>query len=457
MTLSDESLLADLSLHRQAFDELVGRARAALLGGRPLSAAGLLSMAADVAARNHMGSHVDSGLERLLFDLAKVVPVVDAGAEIFDVVHLVGSATTRGIDETVSRWSASGGTHSTVVTTPDEKSLLDCAARVRSHVLGASLVVVHTEPDDIVAMLALGGLERRPPVVHVNHHEWVFWPGVGIADVVTSHLAVGSAISVERRLVPPGRALLLPPMAGDVGVWSRELGAIEHRARQITPAVLPPPVLPRIPGVRDLEVARMQQSAGRSDGMLGAYHRHGEGVAEADRPELSVVVLGLEPDDTIDCLHGILETWLRPSRPQLIVVDRAGTPEMAEVLGELGDVVRVARPTDPDEIWSVVSAGLQWAWGPYAAIIGDEAVLTDGCWDIAIDELDGDPSRVFGELPDVVGGRTEGLVLRVDAGSSRVEHAFATLPSAQTLFRRDRGLRLASLDGSSDFSGGDHR
>jgi len=458
--LSHQILLAQLALHEAVFEELLERGNVALTEGRPASAASLASMAADVAARNHIGRYADHSIERFISDLSAWVPdSPDAEPVEADVVHLVTEVTTRAVDETVRRWIEHSDRRSVVVSTgKTDASVLERAGRIRVLLSDATMVVVHTDPDDLIAALALSAVADRPSVVHVNHHDRSFWAGVGIADLVVSHDATGTALAVERRFVSAGRTLLLPPLKAEAEAWERVLTVIEVRADQVSSALLPPPSLPRPPAAHDFERLELLHTAGRSDGTLGAYTRHGRNLALVDRPELSVVVLGVDPDRTIECLHRVLEVWTHPSSPQLIVVDRVGSGEMFEVLGELTGTVRVVHPGDRHDVWAIMGEGLRWAWGPHAAIIADDSVPVAGSWDDAIDVLESDPSKAVAPVVSAVSGCFDGVMVRTNAGSDVVEHPFVGFSSAEMAFAElETEVKSAANSAEVDFTWSDHR
>jgi len=458
--LSHQILLSQLVLHEAVFEELLDRGNVALTEGRPASAASLAGMAADVAARNHIGRYADHSIERFISDLSAWVPdAPDAEAVDAEVVHLVTETTTRAVDETVRRWVEHSERRSVVVSTGRARaSVLQRAGKIRVALSSAEMVVVHTDPDDIVAALALMAVADRPRVVHVNHHDRSFWAGVGIADLVVSHDATGTALAVERRFVSAGRTLLLAPLTAEDDAWVRVLRAIDARASEVSSALLPPPSLPRPPTAHDFERLNLLHSAGRSDGTLGAYTRHGRNLAPVDRPELSVVVLGVDPDRTIECLHRVLEVWTHATSPQLIVVDRAGSGEMLEVLGELTGTVRVVHPGDRHDVWSVMGEGLRWAWGPHAAIIADDSVPVAGSWDNAIDVLESDPSKAVAPVASAVSGCFDGVMVRTNAGQELIEHPFVSFSSAEMAFAElETGLKSAKDAAEMDFTWSDHR
>ena len=418
-----------LELHQTVHDSFVDRAEFALSRGHVDKAATLLTIAVDVASRNHIGRFTDDRVEYLAARLAASVAgscpvsVVPEDA-VADVVHVVGEHPTRRVDSTIERWMKCGVGRSRVVTTGRRSEpLRERAATLRTELHHATTVVVHTEPDDLTPLLALGGW-ARPPVVFVNHSDTVFWPGVSTFDLIASHRAVGSALAVDRRCVSVGRTVLLPPFAADDESWSRALVVIEQRVHEVTPALPPPPSLPRPFEPRDADLARQLDVAGRSDGLVGALQRHRRVLDVADRPELSVVVLASDPDATVECLHRALDAWTISGTVQLIVVDLCGGREMSGVLDELTGTVLAVRASDADP-FSAVAAGLKWAWGQYAAIITDSATPMVGGCAAAMATLNDEAPRSVAPIAGLSENEPSGVLVQIDASEHDVEHVFA--------------------------------
>jgi len=417
--------LDQLKLHRSVLHGFVDRAESVLNRDDVDSAVGLLSMAADFASRNHTGLFTDGRLERQVLRCARRIDTVGPNGETAsqpDVVHVVGTSVTRSVEETVSRWARFGVGQSTVVATGDYGSTLDRAAELRGSTAGASLVVLHTDPHDLVPLLAFG-VSPRPPVVIVNHHDNVFWPGVAIADLVVSHRATGSALAVDRRCVPVGRTLLLPPWRADDEIWASVLGVVHERALEVSSAMAPPPALPRPFDDRDIELLRELTTADRADGLLGAVHRRGGAIAESVRPRLSVAVLSSNPDNAVESLHRALDTWMTAGTVQLILIDRAGTDEMNSVLDELTGTVLGIRTHGLDDA-DAITSGLKWAWAPYVAIIHDDASPMIGSWEVSLQLLEDDPSRAVVPIMGMDEHKPDGVLVRVDGQIPSIEQVF---------------------------------
>jgi len=427
MTSSPE--LDRLGLHQIVLDSFIDRAEAALTRNHQDKAASLLTIAVDVASRNHPGRFTDDRIERLVRVLAAsiegpdlaAVPVGDDGP---DVVHVVSDSPTGGVEAIIDRWANCGSRHSRVVSVGSGSTpVRERAAALRAELRGATTVVVHTEPDDVTPLIALGAWER-PPVVFVNHNDTVFWPGVSSFDLIVSHRVVGSALAVDRRCVPVGRTMLLPPLSADHEVWTEVLGVVEERAHAVSRTLPPPPSLPRPFEQRDVDLVCELDMAHRSDGLLGALERHGALLDHHDRPVLSVVVLARDADETVECLHRALDAWTLTGTVQLIVVDMSGDPEMESVLGELKGTALGVKATDGDS-FSGVAAGLKWAWGLYAAVITDSATPMVGACVVAMETLVGAQSRSVVPIEGLNENEPDGVLLRLGVSQEPIEQVFA--------------------------------
>ena len=71
----------------------------------------------------------------------------------------------------------------------------------------ADIVVLHVHNMDVVPMIALAGLENRPPSMMVNHGDHQFWLGSGVVDLIVSTRDSGRQLGIDRRGVTPERSL----------------------------------------------------------------------------------------------------------------------------------------------------------------------------------------------------------------------------------------------------------
>jgi hypothetical protein len=74
----------------------------------------------------------------------------------------------------------------------------------------ASTVVLHVHPLDAVVLAAASLPGPRPPIVYENHADHTYWLGLGAADVIADHRAIGQRLSREVRGVRDERLALLP-------------------------------------------------------------------------------------------------------------------------------------------------------------------------------------------------------------------------------------------------------
>jgi hypothetical protein len=87
-------------------------------------------------------------------------------------------------------------------------SALDRARELRSLAwTNADVVLLHTHPDDVIAMAAFG-VEGGPPVLFLNHADHAFWVGCAVADLVvdirsSGHLWTNNCRGVDRASILP--------------------------------------------------------------------------------------------------------------------------------------------------------------------------------------------------------------------------------------------------------------
>lgn len=88
--------------------------------------------------------------------------------------------------------------------------LLAWSRGLRHLIASADHVVLHSYNNDVIPFLALGGMNRRPPVLLVNHADHIFWLGATFADAVVNTRRSGQLLSAERRGIAAERNLLIP-------------------------------------------------------------------------------------------------------------------------------------------------------------------------------------------------------------------------------------------------------
>lgn len=110
-----------------------------------------------------------------------------------------GSSDPAGLTATVTR---SGGEVYRL-----EGSAADRVAQLRSLAAGCDRLVLSIHENDVVALLALAGMHRRPLVLVLNHAEHVYWAGASLADVVVNLRAASSDLAVTRRGIQRDRCV----------------------------------------------------------------------------------------------------------------------------------------------------------------------------------------------------------------------------------------------------------
>ena len=368
-----DSDIDTIGLHRAALDDLVDSAERALRVGDIDAAVRLASVAADFASRQHPGLFADVRLERVLGYAGDRLPQPTSESNLGTVVHVMDADPRSGVVDTVDRLSAAVSMTSLTYTTNTADPLAS-AQRLRQVASHGDLVMIHTAPDDVVASLAFGRWPGRPPVVHVNHHDTVFWVGVGIADMVVSHRAVGSALAVDRRCVGPGRTGVLPGTRASSAVWAEWTGQLITKASTVHRAWLPEALLPLPISARDVEVFQSLEAARRSDGLRGSWQRRGPQVAAPYRPELSVVILGTDLGETLECLDEAYEA-LGGTLAQVIIANVGGGPDFGATMADLAGVVTTLGYDPADSPIEAAQRAVRWCAADRTAIVADEMRL----------------------------------------------------------------------------------
>ncbi len=89
-------------------------------------------------------------------------------------------------------------------------NLISWAQLLRKISATADLVVLHTNSNDVIPVIAFAKKENSPPVILLDHADHLFWPGIGISDLVVSLRESGMQLARHRRGIEPERNVLLP-------------------------------------------------------------------------------------------------------------------------------------------------------------------------------------------------------------------------------------------------------
>ncbi|MFT3973085.1 MAG: hypothetical protein QM699_06460 [Amaricoccus sp.] len=103
-------------------------------------------------------------------------------------------------------------------------NMLHWAASLQRLMADADVVVLHVHSMDILPFLACAGMQRRPPILFVNHTDHLFWVGARFADLVVSSRHSGNALSLRRRGIPRERLATFPLCLSEHG-WQVDRAA----------------------------------------------------------------------------------------------------------------------------------------------------------------------------------------------------------------------------------------
>ncbi|WP_155831212.1 glycosyltransferase 61 family protein [Hyphomicrobium sp. 802] len=245
MQISDWAILSDnmdlISNHR-AVDNLVRQAKAQFKNNDYLASAVSLQGAAETAWHKHAGMFFSAEIESLLVEMAKKITPFRArqakqagGPE--RVLHVLTQGyNIGGHTRLVWRWieKDSSRQHSVVLTQQGEwpkphcldmaasksggklvllecsKNLLQLAQELRDIGEQFDYIVLHQHPFDVVPFLAWGSGIDRPPIIHFNHADHVFWIGASLVDINAEYRASGQKISIARRGLGDRQIMRLP-------------------------------------------------------------------------------------------------------------------------------------------------------------------------------------------------------------------------------------------------------
>lgn len=276
----------------------------------------LLGAAASLSRRRHSGCFTNPKLESLLHTLGQRLRGPAARGQPSGHARMSGAASggvlhvmTRGYaagghTRLVERWiegepdvissvvlSQPGGTEPGRLTATVERSggrvhqlqgsAMDRARQLRVLAAGRDRIVLSIHENDVVPLLALAGMQHRPPLLTLNHAEHVFWAGASLADVVVSLRPASSDLAVARRGVPSERSAEMPL---PVPMRQRKEAAGEAR---------------RALGIeRDSKVLltvgwRYKYTPYRGDDLIAAL------APILDEPDVHLVAVGPRPDDQL--------------------------------------------------------------------------------------------------------------------------------------------------------------
>ena len=361
---------AELAANAQVVAGLELRATVQMSSGRPDLAAGLLQLAADVAARNHPGWFVSPAMEAMIRELGRLLdpdaPGVDPEGPISHVLAGEAGVIVHGARE----WWRFDSSARLVALPSGLDGVLADAAQVRRELAGSSMVVLHGDGAALAPLIAMAGWARRPPVVLVEHDALTGWPGVGVLDAVVHSSGAAMALASERRCLPTGRSVLVEPHERDDPVALFEV-LLELRERMLdwpAPAV-PHALLPAQPSLVDQRVLAHQIEAELTDGVAGALRRWQVPAELTGRP--GWVIAGRDPDRVLSTMRDLLDE--RPDVvPDIVVVDMDGTGALGVLAVQLAGVVEIIEPGQPLDVDRALSLGVR-------QLISDELLLvTDG-------------------------------------------------------------------------------
>lgn len=361
------SFTAELAVNAQVVTGLELRATVQLASGHPDAAAGFLQLAADVASRNHPGWFVSPALEDLVSQLGDLLDAdVDGVDPDGPIVHVLAGEAGNLIQDAREWWRHDPTARLVALPNQLEGPLVD-AARLRSELAGASMVVLHGPGTAIAPLIAMAKWARRPPLVVVEPDLLGFWAGVGVLDAVVHSSSAAMALAAERRCVASGRSVL-------VELHERQDAAalfgilVELRARILewpAPAV-PHALLPASPSLIDQRVVSRQVELELTDGVAGALRRWQVPAQITSRP--GWVVVGRDSDRVLAILRDLLGDDASLV-PDIVLVDVDGAGGLAPLAEELAGVVELIQPSGPVSVDDAARFGAR-------QLVADEILIT---------------------------------------------------------------------------------
>jgi glycosyltransferase involved in cell wall biosynthesis len=133
-------------------------------------------------------------------------------------------------DQLIEAVAKSGGAISTL----PAAGRLQRARHLRALAAAYELVVLSTDPGDVVPSLAFAAREGRSTIARFNHSDHIFWLGAGVTDFVIEFRPAGARVTRQRRGFAAERTAILPlpinvPPAVDRTLARRQLGLSDDR------------------------------------------------------------------------------------------------------------------------------------------------------------------------------------------------------------------------------------
>lgn len=258
---------------RQRYDDAVQRLSARVATDHPDQLLFDASAVARIAWFDHTGRFFDGALENIALDIGlrldELAPPRDPREIGFDptrrssrrVLHVVTTLLPiGGHSRGVCNWIAEdvGADHDVIILAqhgfpvrdeltrrlarigrqpliiPEGSTPMARAQWLRSVARHHDLVVLHTDPDDVVPVVAFADAEL-PPVTMLNHADHVFWAGGSVADVVIHIREEARRLGRLRRPASAIHELLLSPVRPP----RRVCGRTEARRRLSLPVDVP--------------------------------------------------------------------------------------------------------------------------------------------------------------------------------------------------------------------------
>jgi hypothetical protein len=457
---------ARLDAHYREFQRLLGHAQRHAHSGRYEAAAGFGQIAGQLAWMNHTGLFASTELETLLADLGRDLPTGSSGRaarEPETILHVITQTyQTGGPTRALRCWleQDSAHRHRVCITRQGMRPppmdlalqvdhpgdlvrleagrglLVDRARRLRELAEGCDLVLLHTHPHDVVPLIAFGH-GPRPPVVYINHGDHVFWLGAGVANLVMNMRQSGRRLTITRRGVDPGRAVVMPrpllPPEREVSrrEAKRRLGLRQDQVLLVTAADAPKYRPVTRPGFLDLVLPVLRH---RPQAMLIAAGPADEGAWRDAREQTGGRIRGVGRLPDVTLLHQAADVYLDSypfaSLTSLLEAGSFGTPaityrghpEGCEVLGAdtpgVDDHLLCAR--DPHTFETLLGRAIDDAdWRREVGELTQQAIVethTEAGWRRAASELYRHAARTSAPPPmNDVERQTGELDRRVDA------------------------------------------
>jgi hypothetical protein len=232
-----ESTALRMSSNQVIFTGLVREAHRRFVSGDREGAMNAFRCAAEWGVFHHPGRFGDLNLEEDLFlfgsSLVAERPSVSPAASTRSVIHVASTVSSMGgHTRNIAHWATfdDDRAHSLILTEQGDEAvpsfLIEAVSgRVRllqeanpvERVLElhdllnqSDAVVLHVHPFDVVAAAAIADSHRRPPVIFMDHNDYLFGVGASLADTVLGFRTAGSEFAIARRGVKPSRSVAVP-------------------------------------------------------------------------------------------------------------------------------------------------------------------------------------------------------------------------------------------------------